>query len=60
VAADPHWTCELSADHREMVFFNRANELSVEAALKLLTPKPKQMRMRRPPRQRHGFSVAAD
>jgi hypothetical protein len=52
VAADPHWTCELSANQRQVVFFNRANERSVEAAQTLLAPKPKQPRMRRPSRPR--------
>jgi hypothetical protein len=60
VATDPDWTCALSADQRRVVFFNRANERSVEAACTLLTPKPKQTHMRRRPRQRLGFSVAAD
>ena len=52
VAADPHWTCEFSADRRQVVFFNRANESSVEAAQTLLAPKPKRPRLRRPPRPR--------
>jgi hypothetical protein len=56
VAADPHWTCELSADQRQVVFFNRVNERSVEAAQTLLAPKPKQPRMRRPSRPRRKFA----
>jgi hypothetical protein len=46
VAADPDWTCELSADQRQVAFFNRSNERSVEAAQALLAPKPKQLRQR--------------
>jgi hypothetical protein len=56
VAADPHWTCELSADQRQVVFFNRANERSVEAAQTLLAPKPKKPRMRRPSRPRRAVA----
>jgi hypothetical protein len=43
VATDPDWTCALSADQRRVVFFNRANERSAEAAQTLLAPKPKQI-----------------
>jgi len=57
VAADPHWTCEFSADRRQVVFFNRANESSVEAAQTLLAPKPKRPRLRRPPRPRHAADL---
>jgi hypothetical protein len=54
VAADPHWTCEFSADRRQVVFFNRANESSLAIAAEMLAPKPKRPRMRRPPRPRHA------
>jgi hypothetical protein len=38
------------------VFFNRANERSVEAAQTLLAPKPKKPRMRRPSRPRRAVA----
>ena len=56
VAADPHWTCEFSADRRQVVFFNRANESSVAIAEAMLAPKLKRPRMSRPPRPRHAPS----
>ena len=56
VAADPHRTCELSADQRQVVFFNRVDERSVEAAQTLLAPKPKRPRMRRPARPRRAVA----
>jgi len=52
VATDPDWACELSADQREVVFFNRADECSAAIAEEMLAPKPKRPRMRRPPRVR--------
>jgi hypothetical protein len=55
VAADLHWTCEYSADRRQVVFFNRANESSVAIAEAILAPKPKRPLMRRPPRPRHAL-----
>ena len=58
VAADPHWTCELSADQRQVVFFNRVDERSVEAAQTLLAPKPKRPRMRRPARPRRAVAFS--
>jgi hypothetical protein len=45
VAADPDWTCALSADQRQVVFFNRSNERSVQVAQTLLAPKPKHLRI---------------
>ena len=47
-AADPEWACELSADRRQIVFFNRANESSVAIAEEMLAPKPRRPHMRRP------------
>ena len=58
-AANPDWTCELSADRREVVFFNRASERSMEIAAEMLAPKQKRPRMRRPPRPRRSFQKAA-
>jgi hypothetical protein len=58
-AADPNWTCELSADQRQIVFFNRANESSVAIAEEMLAPKPKQPRMRRSSRPRHAVRFGA-
>ena len=55
VAADLHWTCEYSADRRQVVFFNRANESSVAIAEAILAPKPTRPLMRRPPRPRHAL-----
>jgi hypothetical protein len=59
VAADPDWTCALSADQREVVFFNRNNERSVQAAQTLLASKPKQTHMRRPPKPLASSAHAA-